>query len=702
MKPIKIEKDFLGRQLILETGRLANLAHSSVFCTYGGTQVLCTISVSDQKREGVDYLPLMVDYEEKLFAAGKIKGSRFIKREGRPTDEAVLTGRLVDRMVRPLIDSKIRNDIQIILSVLSWDRENDPDIVSLMAVSSALSISNLPLVSPLTTAVRVGIIEDKILVNPIEEETAKSILDLIISGTDKNINMLEAQAKEAEEEKIVSAAGKAQKEIKNLLFIIQEFQDKCKDLYHEKIEWLYAESELDSALQKKIDAFVKEKLDKALFVEDKKERRSSLKELGKNLLNFLGEEIGDQEKGACKIYLDQLIKQRARKSVLAENKRVDGRKGDELRPISCDIGVLVRTHGSALFNRGTTQALSVVTLGAPGLEQTLDEMHYDGKKRYFHHYNFPPYSVGEVQPLRGPGRRDIGHGDLAERAILPLLPAKEDFPYTIRVVSEILSSNGSSSMASVCGSCLSLMDAGVPIKKACAGIAMGLISDQAKNEYMILTDIQGVEDSDGDMDLKAAGTREGITAMQMDVKIEGISLEILEKALKQARKARFEILNKMEQTIAAPRSDLSPFAPRIVTIKINPEKIGEVIGPGGKMINKIIDSTGVEIDIEDSGLVMITSVDKESADKAIEWVKNITREVKVGEVFEGRVTRIMEFGAFVEVLPKQEGLIHISQLAEQRVERVGDVVKVGDIVKVKVIEIDEQGRINLSRKAMLK
>ena len=698
--------DIGGRELKIETGHLAGQANASCTVQYGDTVVLATACISEQPREGVDFFPLLVDYDEKLYAAGKIKGSRFVKREGRPSDEAILSGRLVDRSIRPLFPQEIRNDVQVVLTVLSFDNENDPDILGLNAASCALAISDIPWLGPIA-AVRVGRIESSTekgkfewVLNPTYEARQKSDLDLVIAGTKDQIVMLEAGAKEVAEEVIEQALEFGMKHLRRTLKLIEQVQERVgqekMDLGKEISE---EEKEAVQKLEAKVGQIVAEKVGEIFNCRSKEEYHKKIEELKEHVESVLKEdnEVSKDERSQGVKMIEKFLDEHARKLVLEKNIRVDGRALDEIRPLRIEVGVLPRTHGSGLFQRGETQVLSIVTLGSPSEEQLLDTMEVSGKKRYMHHYNFPGFSVGEVAPMRGPGRREIGHGALAEKALVPLLPDKEEFPYTIRVVSEVLSSNGSSSQASVCGSSLALMDAGVPIKKAVAGIAMGMISDPKNREkYKILTDIQGIEDHSGDMDFKVAGTKDGITALQLDISLTGISSKVVHEALEGAKRARLKILEKMSAVIEKPRSELSPYAPRIYTLQINPEKIRDVIGPGGKMINEIIDNTGVTIDIEDSGLVMVTSTSEEAASKAVEWIKNITREVAVGEIFQGKVTRLMDFGAFVEILPHQEGLIHISEMAPFRVNKVTDVVEVGDVIPVKVKEIDEQGRINLT------
>jgi len=683
-----------NKEIVLQISDLAEQANANVFVRCGDTFVLATAVASKTEKDS-DFFPLTVDYEERYYAAGKILGSRYIRRESRPSDEAILTSRLIDRAIRPLFPKNFRQEVQVVVTCLSWDRENDPDILGLLATSQALAISDIPWSGPLAV-LRIGKINGEFILNPTYEEREKTKMEITVSAVKKDgeilINMIEAEGQEFLESEVLEAINVALPTLKQII----EFQEKITQ--KEGKGKIIFKKTIDPSIEQAINDYLDNKLENILFLPDKKERSNQLEELKKNLLIFINEKYSEKNISliATQI-LEEKIEKVLQKNVLKLDKRPDGRKLDQLREISCQVGILPRTHGSGLFCRGQTKTLSILTLGAPGDVKLLEEMEIVGKKRFMHHYNFPPYSTGEVKPVRGPGRREIGHGMLVEKALFPLIPTFEEFPYTLRVVSEILSSNGSTSMASVSSASLALMDAGVPIKNPAAGISVGLVADENGN-YKILTDIQGPEDHYGDMDFKVAGTKKGITAIQMDVKIIGINNIILKEALEKAKKARLEILEIMEKTLPKPRQELSPFAPRIITLQINPEKIREVIGPGGKVINEIIADTGVEIDIQPSGLIYITSEKEEAAKKAVEWIKNITREVKVGEIFQGKVKRILDFGAFVEILPKQEGLIHISQLAPYRVKRVEDVVKIGDIVPVKVISIDEQGRINLSLK----
>ncbi|HFC76756.1 MAG TPA: polyribonucleotide nucleotidyltransferase [Candidatus Moranbacteria bacterium] len=694
MKQKKWSLQIGGRELQVETGILAQQANGSVKVSYGDTVVLATAVMSEKAANITGYFPLMVDYEERYYAAGKIKGSRFIKREGRPSDEAILTGRMVDRTIRPLFNHRMRNEVQVIITVLSIDGENDPDIVSIIAASTALSISNIPWNGPVG-AVKVGKVNGEFILNPVNGDLENGELNMVVAGTKEKINMIETGAKEVPEEDILKAFEFGQNAVGKIAEFVEEIK---KEVGKEKSEPVLLEGEPE--FEEKIKEILQEEnLEEKLYSPDKNVIKKATSEIKEKIGTFIEESYPDdsgKRKDIAEIIFDEVSDEIIHKNILEKEQRPDGRKLNEIRKITCDVGILPRTHGTGLFTRGETQALTITTLGAPGDEQIIDTMEEDSKKRYIHHYNFPPYSVGEVRFMRGPGRREIGHGALAEKALIPVLPSKEKFPYTTLLVSEVLSSNGSSSMASTCGSTLSLMDAGVPIKRPVSGIAMGIIVGKNESEFKVLSDIQGMEDHYGDMDFKAAGTEKGITALQMDVKVDGVTLEMLESVLKQSRQGRMEILEKMLEVIAEPRQEMSPYAPRIITIKINPDKIRDVIGPGGKVINEIIDETGVQIDIEDDGSVFITSPDQSSADKAREWVENLTREVKVGEIFDARIVKIMDFGAFAEILPGQEGLIHISELSDKRVEKVGDVVRVGDIVPVKVKEIDNLGRINLS------
>jgi len=694
MEKKTFSREFFGRNLKVELGQLAQRANGSVLVSYGDTVLLATAVMGDKDREEVNYLPLSVEYEERLYAAGKIKGSRFIKREGRPSDDAILSGRMIDRTLRPRFDGRLRRDIQIVVTVLSFDKENDPDVMGIFAASLALSLSDVPFNGPVA-GVRVSRQDNKFLINPTYEQRNLSDLEVVVSGTKQRINMLEGGAQQTPEDIVLAAIGEGQKAYEELIAFQEEIINQVKPIKAQpKIK------EIDKDFEEKVKSFVENRLEEAVYANNGT-KLTKLQELEDELADFIKEnESQDPKEKITDAFniLDEMINDLVHQNVLKKDLRPDGRRLDEVRSLDCLAGILPRTHGSALFTRGTTQALSVVTLGAPSEKQIIDGIEEEYKKRFIHHYNFPPFSVGETGRFGSPGRREIGHGALAERSLMQVIPTEEEFPYTIRVVSEILSSNGSSSMASTCGSSLALMDAGVPVKAAVAGIAMGLILDETSGQYKVLTDIQGPEDHHGDMDCKITGTAQGICGMQMDVKIEGIDMKILTDTFQQARQAHRHILEAMNQAIATPRPNLSEFAPRIITLQINPDKIREVIGPGGKVINEIIDKTGVKIDIEDSGMVFITSENEAAAAQALEWIKNIVREVVPGEIFQGRVTRLINFGAFVEILPGQEGLVHISELAPYRVNKVDDIVKVGDVIVVKVKNIDDQGRINLSLK----
>ncbi len=685
------------KEFIIKPNSLAEQANGSALVQYGETVVLGTATMSKEEREGLDFFPLSVEYEEKFYAAGKIRGSRFTKREARPSDAAIITARLIDRSIRPRFDKEFKKDVQVIGTCLSWDGENDPDIVGFIASSISLMISDIPWEGPLA-AVRVSRKNSNFIINPTYQEREESDLDIFFSGFENEkgetiINMIESGADEVSENDILETFSFAEKYIKEIC----DFQKKIAlEIGKEKIK--KEKIKKDPDFEKEIKDLIKDKVKNALNGKEKSERNEEIKNIENEISLYVSEKYPeDKNKHSQSLsILEEEISETIKDNIFSSGKRVDDRKLDELRELKADVSLLPRTHGSALFGRGQTKSLSILTLGSPGDHQLLEGMDSIGKKRFLHHYNFPPYSVGETKTLRGPSRRDIGHGTLAEKALLPIIPCFEDFPYTIRIVSEIVSSNGSTSMASVSSSSLALMDAGIPIKKPVAGISIGIM--EKDNDYRLLVDIQGSEDHYGGMDLKVAGTRDGITAIQMDVKIQGITKKILEESLSLAKENRFKILDKIESVLSKPREQLSVFAPRVIKIQINPEKIREVIGPGGKIINEIIDETGATIDIQDSGIVFITSEKKESAEKAVEWVKNIVREVEVGEIFQGKVKRIMDFGCFVEILPGQEGLVHISKLSNERVEKVKDVVDVGQIIPVKVIGIDEQGRINLSLK----
>jgi polyribonucleotide nucleotidyltransferase len=688
MEKFKLSID--GKELLVEAQSLAERANGSSLVRYGDTVVLATAVMSKTEQENQGFFPLTVEYQERFYAAGKILGSRFVRRESRPTDEAMLTARLIDRAIRPLFPKNLRREVQVIITCLSWDRENDPDVLGLIATSLALGTSDIPWQGPIC-ALRLGKIDKEFILNPTYEQREKSELDLTFTGVKNKqgllINMLEAECQEIKEETILEAFHFAKPHLEKIAAFQEQIIEK-----NGKKKVALTETARDPELETEIKKFLGEGLEKVLYNE---EGEGKISELRKELLLFIEAKFPEKIKFASNFFEDALTRI-FKENILKYEKRPDGRKLNEIRKISCQVGILPRTHGSSVFERGKTKSLSILTLGSPGDVKLLEGMEFIGKKGFMHHYNFPPYSVGEVKFLRGPGRREIGHGMLAERALLPIIPDFEEFPYTIRIVSEILSSNGSTSMASVCSSSLALMDAGVPIKNPAAGISVGLA--RGEKNFKILTDIQGPEDSYGDMDFKVAGTKNGITAIQMDVKIDGINEEILGEALKRAKEARAEILERISEALEKPRPKLSPLAPKIFVLQINPEKIGKVIGSGGRTINQIIEECGVSIDIEEDGRIFVTAEKEESAQKAIAEIKNITREIKVGEFFQGKVMRILGFGAMVEIAPGQDGLIHISQLAKERVNRVEDVVSVGDVVPVKVISIDEQGRVNLSLK----
>lgn len=683
--------EYCGQKLTVTIGKLAEQANGAAVVRCGETMVLATATASTSPREGIDFFPLSCDFEEKQYSVGKIPGG-FIKREGKPTEKAVLSSRLIDRPLRPLFPEGYRNDVQIVATAFSVDQDHAPDILAICGASIALTISDIPFDGPIA-AVSVGFVDGEYVLYPSQEQRNNSKLQLTVAGSKDAIMMVESGADELTEQQMLEAILLAHEEIRSFC----EFIDTIRaEVGKEKLQVEVAA--VPENINTEVRAYAMDRMKDAIRQTDKMERVRLMNEVETDTKEHFADIYPDDAKTVRGI-LHDIEKEEVRRLILEEKVRPDNRELDEIRPLSCEVGYLPRTHGSGLFQRGQTQVLSVATLGAPGDAQSLDGVMEQEDKRYMHHYNFPPYSVGDTRPMRGPGRREIGHGALAERALIPVLPAQADFPYTLRVVSEVLSSNGSSSQASVCGSSLALMDAGVPIKAPVAGIAMGLIKDE--NHVSILTDIQGLEDHLGDMDFKVAGTREGITAMQMDMKIAGISREILEEALEKARTARFTILDAMEAVLPSHREKLSDYAPRIFTMKIHPDKVREVIGPGGKVINGIIAETGVKIDTEDDGTITVTGQDGPSGVKAIAMIEDIVREVEVGEVYTGKVTRLMNFGAFMEVLPGKEGLLHISKISHERVEKVEDVLKVGDEMVVKVEEIDRQGRINLNRKALL-
>ncbi len=684
-----------GRVMSIETGRVAEQASGAVLVRYGETVILATVVGSDEPREGIDFFPLTVDVEERMYAAGKIPGG-FIKREGRASEHAILACRLADRPLRPLFPKGYRNDVQIVITVLSVDQENDYDILGIVGASAALSISDIPFAGPVG-AVRVGYLDDKFVINPLESQMERSRLDLAIAGTADAVMMVEAGAKELPEEMMLEAVRFGQEALQDII----KMQEKLVQAVN-RAKRPFTPTPVDEELRAKVAQFVLPRFDAAVNNPDKTARAAALNIVQDELISSLGEQYPDRLKDIISFY-EKELKAYVRNNILDRGFRPDGRGLKEIRPISCEVGLLPRTHGSAIFTRGQTQVLSVVTLGSPGDEQILDGLGANENKRFMHHYNFPPYSTGESKPLRGPGRREIGHGALAERAVAAVIPTQNEFPYTIRAVSDILSSNGSTSMGSVCGTTLALMDAGVPIHAPVAGVAMGLVTGEGEraDKWSVLTDIQGIEDALGDMDFKVAGTADGVTALQMDIKVKGITYEIMSKALEQAREGRMYIMEKMLDTIDAPREDLSDFAPRIQTVKINPDKIGAVIGPGGKTIRKIQEESGAKIDIEDDGTVNISAVSGDSMQTAMDAVRSLTEEVEVGRIYTGTVRRIVDFGCFVEILPGKEGLVRTSQLADYQVARAEDVVSLGDEITVMVIEVDPQGRVNLSRRAAL-
>lgn len=683
-----------GREMKVEFGKVGMLSNAAIFMSYGDTVILTNVNASEQPREGIDFFPLSVEYEERLYSVGKIPGG-FIKREGRPTEKAILNGRAVDRTIRPLFPKGYRNDVQVVCTVVSVEKDSLPEILAINAASMALCLSSIPYTIPVA-AVQVGLIDGNFIINPNAEEREESILHLTVCATKEKVMMIEAGGNEIPEETMIKA--------------IEYGFDKCQDIVKFQEEAMAKMGKtkdtpeyysVDADVEKDVKAFAGDMVKKAMYIMEKDERNAAIDEVNEKVAAQFGEKY-EGKSGDIKEILYNMQKEVVRNMLLNDKRRPDGRAFDEVRSISCDVGILPRTHGTGLFTRGLTQVMTVATLGSVGDIQILDGIdETETTKRYMHHYNFPGYSVGEVKPLRGPGRREIGHGALAERALEPLIPSEEEFPYTIRLVSEVLSSNGSTSQASVCGSTLALLDAGVPIKRPAAGIAMGLITSKDLSEEAVLTDIQGIEDFFGDMDFKVAGTTEGITSIQVDTKLQGFSFNVVETAIRDARKARLFILDKMTACIPSAREEVSKYAPKTSTIQIDPEKIRDVIGAGGKVINKIIADTGVKIDIKEDGTVFVSSSDHDGVNAAIKIIEGLTKEVQAGEVYLGKVTKITTFGAFVEILPNKEGLVHISKLAKERVNKVEDVVSVGDEILVKVTEIDSQGRVNLSRKDAL-
>lgn len=691
--------ELAGRELTIETGKMAELANGSVLVRYGETTVMVNVTASKEPRDGIDFFPLSVDFEEKLYSVGKIPGS-FTKREGKPSDKAILTSRAIDRPLRPLFPKDFRNDVCVVATVLSVEPDNSPEVCAMIGASAALSISDIPFGGP-TAAVNVGYVDDKIVINPTLKQREKSRLKLTVAGTKEKIAMIEAGADEIPDDTMLQAIKEAHVEIKKVCDFISKMKE---EIGKEKFE--YKSFAVDASVFEEVSANFKERMYKDVQAVDKEVRDANMDKLTEDIVAYFTEKYGEEET-AEKMYdistsIHDLEKKCVREMIYNEHKRPDGRKIDEIRPLSCEIDLIPRVHGSAMFTRGQTQVLSIATLGMASEEQILDGIDEETGKRYMHQYNFPSYSVGEAKPSRGPGRREVGHGALAEKALVPVIPSVEEFPYSIRVVSEVLSSNGSTSQASICGSTLALMAAGVPIKRPVAGISTGLVTDpNGSDNYVMLTDIQGIEDFFGDMDFKVGGTEKGITAIQVDIKVDGLTYDIIEEAFARTRKARQYILDEvMLKQIAKPRAEVSKYAPKITNTVIKVDKIKDVIGPGGKMINKIIDETGVKIDIEEDGKVFIYSQDEENSKKALKMVEDIAKDIEVGQIYEGTVARIMNFGAFIELGGGKEGLLHISKISKERIKNIEDVLKVGDVVKVKVIEIDDQGRINLSKKAL--
>ena len=693
----KFETELAGRKLTVETGRVAELANGDAIIHYGDTVVMVNVTASKEPREGIDFFPLSVDYEEKLYAVGKIPGS-FQKREGKPADKAILTSRAIDRPIRPLFPKDFRNDVCVVATVLSVEQDNSPEVCAMIGASVALSISDIPFGGP-TAAVNVGYVDGQIVINPTVAQREHSRLKLTVAGTMEKVTMIEAGADEIPNDTMLDCIKAGHEEIKKLCKFIEGIKEEVG-----KPKFEYVSFATDKDVYAEIKENFKERMYQDVQAVDKEVRDANMDKLAEDIQAYFVEKYGEEETEAKSTEIANSIhdleKECVREMIFKEHKRPDGRRIDEIRPLSCEVGVLPRVHGSAIFTRGQTQVLSVVTLGTKSEEQELDGLDEEEEKRFMHQYNFPAYSVGEARPSRGPGRREIGHGALAEKALVPVIPSEDEFPYTIRVVSEVLSSNGSTSQASICGSTLALMDAGVPIKKPVAGISTGLItSKENPDEYVMLTDIQGIEDFFGDMDFKVGGTKDGITAIQVDIKNDGLTYDIIKEAFERTKVARDYILDEiMKPQIAEPRAELSKYAPRIITTTINVDKIKDVIGPGGKMINKIIDATGVKIDIEEDGRVCIYTDDAENGKKALKMIEDIAKDIEVGKVYDGKVTRIMNFGAFVDIGGGREGLLHISKISNKRVEKVEDVLAVGDEIKVKVYEIDNQDRINLTMK----
>lgn len=694
------ETELAGRKLVIETGKLAGLANGNVVVKYGDTVVMVNVTASKEPKEGIDFFPLSVDFEEKMYSVGKIPGS-YTKREGKPSDKAILVSRAIDRPLRPLFPKDFRNDVVVVATVLCVEQDNSPEVAAMIGASAALSISDIPFGGP-TAAVNVGLVNGEIVINPTEAQRKVSDLNLTVAGTAEKVAMIEAGANEVPDDVMLEAIKKGHEEIKKVCQFIQKIKDEIG-----KPKFAYKSFAVDHDLYEELEKDYTEKMKTAVQEIDKDTRDNNVAALTEEIENALAEKLGEEEFEKRKQEIGEAVykleKKCVRDMIFYEHKRVDGRAIDEIRPLSCEVGLLPRTHGSALFTRGQTQVMSIVTLGMKSEEQELDGIDTETAKRYMHQYNFPGYSVGEAKTSRGPGRREIGHGALAEKALVPVLPPVEEFPYAIRVVSEVLSSNGSTSQASICGSTLALMDAGVPIKRPVAGISTGLVTNpENPDDYVMLTDIQGLEDFFGDMDFKVGGTEKGITAIQVDIKVDGLSYKIIEEAFARTRKARQYILDDiMKPVISEPREEISKYAPHIITTQIKVEKIKDVIGKGGETINKIIDETGVKIDIEEDGQVFIYSTDAEMGEKALDIIENIARVVEVGQIYYGTVTRTTSFGAFVDIGGGKEGLVHISKIAKEHIKNVTDYVNVGDKVPVKVIEIDDQGRINLTMKDLV-
>ena len=694
------ETELAGRKLVIETGKLAGLANGNVVVKYGDTVVMVNVTASKEPKEGIDFFPLSVDFEEKMYSVGKIPGS-YTKREGKPSDKAILVSRAIDRPLRPLFPKDFRNDVVVVATVLCVEQDNSPEVAAMIGASAALSISDIPFGGP-TAAVNVGLVNGEIVINPTEAQRKVSDLNLTVAGTAEKVAMIEAGANEVPDDVMLEAIKKGHEEIKKVCQFIQKMKDEIG-----KPKFAYKSFAVDHDLYEELEKDYTEKMKIAVQEIDKDTRDNNVAVLTEEIENALAEKLGEEEFEKRKQEIGEAVykleKKCVRDMIFYEHKRVDGRAIDEIRPLSCEVGLLPRTHGSALFTRGQTQVMSIVTLGMKSEEQELDGIDTETAKRYMHQYNFPGYSVGEAKTSRGPGRREIGHGALAEKALVPVLPPVEEFPYAIRVVSEVLSSNGSTSQASICGSTLALMDAGVPIKRPVAGISTGLVTNpENPDDYVMLTDIQGLEDFFGDMDFKVGGTEKGITAIQVDIKVDGLSYKIIEEAFARTRKARQYILDDiMKPVISEPREEISKYAPHIITTQIKVEKIKDVIGKGGETINKIIDETGVKIDIEEDGQVFIYSTDAEMGEKALDIIENIARVVEVGQIYYGTVTRTTSFGAFVDIGGGKEGLVHISKIAKEHIKNVTDYVNVGDKVPVKVIEIDDQGRINLTMKDLV-